>query len=89
MLSSASISNETTPSGMAVEKYTDSLNRYYQLKSRYEGDISNKKKGLKMRLSRIERGVTCFANSPLRVSAADERWGAHLQLHPIKMRQFI
>jgi len=47
MLSSASISNETTPSGMAVEKYTDSLNRYYQLKSRYEGDISNKKKGIK------------------------------------------
>lgn len=47
MLSSASISNETASNGPAIEKYTDALNRYYQLKSRYEGEISNKKKGIK------------------------------------------
>lgn len=47
MLSSATTSNESIPEESLVQKYTDALHRYYQLKSRYEEGISTKKHGIK------------------------------------------
>ena len=47
MLSSASMSNGSVPQESLIQQYTTALHRYYQLKSRYEGDISTKKKGIK------------------------------------------
>jgi hypothetical protein len=47
MLSSASMGDGHTQEDTLVQKYTDALNRYYQLKSRYEGGISTKKHGIK------------------------------------------
>ncbi len=47
MLSSATMRNGSIPEESLVQKYTDALHRYYQLKSRYEGGISTKKHGIK------------------------------------------